>query len=106
MTDGLEQRKAAKKAVASLVTGIVRTLARVAHDMGVEFDVADPRVVRWVMLTTFEGLFTRSAQSISKDLPAMEGRRSARRGKRKKGKSRQPLVACDDLVASMRAISE
>ena len=108
MTDDLERQEAAKEALASLVTGIARTSARVAHDMGVEFDVADPRVARWLMLTTFEGLFMPSARSTSKELLAMaekasEGEGRAAPRQRKKTEARQPLVTCDDLVASVEA---
>ena len=108
MTDDAERDEAAKKALASLVTEIAGTSARVAQDMGVEFDVADPRVARWLMLATFEGMFMRSAKSTSQELLAMaenasEGEGRAVPRKRRKGEVSQPLVTWDDLVASVRA---
>ena len=93
MTDDAERDEAAKKALASLVTEIAGTSARVA---------------RWLMLATFEGMFMRSAKSTSQELLAMaenasEGEGRAVPRKRRKGEVSQPLVTWDDLVASVRA---
>ena len=108
MTDDHDRHEAARKALASLVSEIARVSVRVSHDMGVEFDVADPRVARWLMLATFEGRFMRSAKSTSQELLAMaekasEGESRAAPRKRKKGEVKQPVVTWDDLVASVGA---
>lgn len=107
MADDLERHGAATTALASLVTEIAQTSARVSYDMGVEFDVEDPRVARWLMLATFERLFMRSTKSTSQELLTMaerasEGERRAAPLKRKKGGVKQALVTWDDLVASLK----
>lgn len=106
MADDSEGIEAAKNALEGLVTSIARTSARVSGDMGVEFDVDDPRVARWLMLATFEGMFRQSSRTTTKELLAVAAKASegeSRTGLRKKKKSQrgQPLVTWDDLVASV-----
>jgi len=104
MTSDLDRYEAAKRALDGSVAEIAQTSVRAAHDIGVEFDVDDPRVARWLMLTTFEGMFMSSARTTSRDLLTMaekasegESRRTPRR--QKKGERQRPLVTWDHLVA-------
>jgi hypothetical protein len=105
MADDPEGREIAKKALEGLVNSIARASARVSGDMGVEFDVDDPRVARWIMLATFEGIFRQSSQAATKDLLAIASKASAgiTPRRKKKGHRGQLLVTWDDLVASVEA---
>lgn len=71
MMSDLDRYEAAIRARDGLIATIAQTSARAAYDIGVEFDVDDPRVARWLILTTFEGMFMSSAKSTSRELIAM-----------------------------------
>jgi len=109
MSDELDQKQAAAKAaLEGLVVSIARASAQASASLGVEFDVDDPRVARWLMLATFEGLFMPSAKSPTQTLlmqaeKASEGHGRTASRKRKKGERKLPLVTWDDLVASQLA---
>jgi hypothetical protein len=88
-----------------LITSLARLSAKASADLGIEFDVADPRVARWMILTFFEALLTPSAHrsleetlAIAADLP--ESELASARLRKRKGRSDRALVTCDHLVAS------
>ena len=104
MTSDLDRYEAAIKARDALIAKIAQTSVRAAHNIGVEFDVDDPRAARWLILTTFEGMFTSATKSTSRELIAMaevasEGESRATPSKRKKGAPKRPIVTWDHLVA-------
>jgi hypothetical protein len=98
----------AGEALAELAKAIARTSVRASNSLGVDFDVDDLRVARWLMLATFEGLFMPSSKTTAEHLlaqaaacPSTEtGKSGAKKGGRQDRKS--PLVTWDDLVAASR----
>lgn len=109
MSDELDKKQAAAKAALSgLVSSIARASAQASERLGVEFDVDDPRVARWLMLATFEGLLMPSAKSTTEELLVLAEKASEglERTNSRKGKKRErnlPLVTWDHLVASQHA---
>ena len=104
MISDLDRYDAAIRARDDLIATIAQTSARAAYDIGVEFDVDDPRVARWLILTTFEGMFMSSAKSTSRELIAMadnasNGESRAASRKKRKGEPKRPIVTWDHLVA-------
>lgn len=106
MVDETDGRGAASGPLKGLIASIAQTSVRAANELGVEFDVEDPRVARWLMLTTFEAMFMPSTSSTQTDLlrraagasePELGTGQRKRSGKRR---ATQPLVTCNDLVAS------
>ena len=104
MTSDPDRYEAAMRARDSLITGIAQTSVRAAHDIGLEFDVDDPRVVRWIILTTFEGMFLASAKTTPRELLAIaekasDGESRSTSRKKKNGQSKRPTVTWEYLVA-------
>jgi hypothetical protein len=108
MSDELDKKQtAAKAALEGLVSSIARASAQASERLGVEFDVDDPRVARWLMLATFEGLLMPPAKRTTEELLVLaekasegQGRTSSRKGKRER---KLPLVTWDDLVGSQHS---
>lgn len=108
MAHDLDQHTTAKQDLNDLARAVARMSARVSCEMGVEFDVADPRVARWLILATFEGMCMRSAQSTTEELLAIAEQASAGEERmpscsRKKGDKKLLRVTWEDLVASQAA---
>jgi hypothetical protein len=88
-----------------LIASLARP-ARAAADMGVEFDLAGPRVVRWLILTTFEASCMPSAERSLEETLVLAGnveeRGSASTRPKRRVRNQQwgPLITWDDLVAS------
>jgi hypothetical protein len=107
MTDDSNGDETGSKALEGLIAHIAQTSARAAHNIGVEFDLDDPRVARWLILATLEGMFLRSAQSSIADLMALaekasEGECRSSSRKSSKAETKIPLVTWDDLIASAK----
>jgi hypothetical protein len=88
-----------------LITSLARMSAKASADLGIELDVADPRVVRWMIQTSFEALLAPSARrsleetlAIAADLPESDLASARPRGC--KGRSDRALVTWDRLAAS------
>lgn len=101
MVEEADAHAAATEALKGLVKSIAHTSARATHDLKVEFDVEDPRVARWLILATFEAMFTPSAASTQAELlrRAAEGAEPVI-GKARRRKSGQRLVTWEDLIDS------
>jgi hypothetical protein len=94
-----------ESALGPLITSLARLAARASADLGVELDVSDPRVARWMILTSFEALCMPTARraleetlAIAADLPQAEPVRARPRKGQRRGDP--PLVTWDDIVAS------
>jgi hypothetical protein len=88
-----------------LITSLARLAAKASADLGIELDVADPRVARWMILASFETVLAPSARrsveetlAIAADLP--ESELASARPRKRKGRSDRALVTWDHLVAS------
>lgn len=109
MSDELDKKQAAARvALEGLVCSIARASAQASENLGVEFDVDDPRVARWLMLATFEGLLMPTAKSTTEELlvlaeKAFEGQGRTHSRKGRKRERNLPLVTWDHLVGSQQS---
>lgn len=111
MTDAPASATAAEQALDDLVRSLARASARATAKAGLDLDLDDPRVARWLLLIAFEGLFSPVARSAPARLLARASGASAgevipdrRSSKRRRGKC--PLLTWDDLVAALDASHE
>jgi hypothetical protein len=95
-------------ALRPLMTSLAHLAARASADLGIELDLDDPRVARWMLLVSLEALFTPSARrpleetlALAADLPAPD--MPAVRRRNRKRRNEQRLVTWDDLVSSAAA---
>src|SRR5258706_9143883 len=68
VVDDSDEAEAPKAALRELVAILARASAKASFRIGVDFDVDDPRVARWLILATFEGICMPSARSAPDEL--------------------------------------
>ncbi len=94
------------QALEQLINSIAHASVRAAHNMGVVFDVDDPRIARWLILATFEGMITPNSTSAPEVLLARAEEASRGEGRieahKRSGKApeKRGLVGWEELVES------
>lgn len=97
----------ARGALEELMCMIAEVSANAAYNLGIDFDLDDPRVVRWLIITTFDGMFLQGNRSKSADLLAIAAAAAPDKNSshnssalRRRGKPTRTLVTWDVIVAS------
>ena len=108
MTSFNDEMKDAQGALEGLVRLIAGVSANAACNLGVDFDVEDPRVARWLMITTFDSIFMPKSRSKSSDLPEISTAAASEKNathitpvlRKRRRKPAKQLVTWDLIVAS------